>query len=274
MVEFGLAAHYIQRDITSSLAVRLGLYTIFGEPFALNRLPAICWVGLEWRGLLEETPPIRMTALMNPDSAPQALAVSVPRAASRLGSLNDSTRVSTTELVVLGVAGSLAALAVAFLPLGLRIPGHKILLATLPMMAGLMLVPRAFSGTAMGLSAAATVGVCYFFGVGRLQPAAVFPLLALGPILDLVLYGTPRHGWQLYVRCATAGLTANLGAYLVRWGVAWGSLQSTEFHTLKEFGWSVAGSFTVCGLAAGLLSGAACFRRTLPEAEREHDVPG
>jgi len=193
--------------------------------------------------------------------------LAAPRTASRLGPLKRTETVSATELAVLFIAGSLAAAAVAFLHLQLRIPGHKIIAATLPMMAGLMLVPRRFSGTAMTLSAAATIGCFYLGGVGRLQPAAVFPLLAIGPILDLALLGTPRSGWLLYARCAAAGFAANAGAYLVRWGVALGGLDADQWHTLKEFGWSVAGAFALCGLVAGLLSGVACFRWTSSEVD-------
>jgi hypothetical protein len=200
--------------------------------------------------------------VLNPSTSTPTIAISAPQDASRWSPLPRAATVSLAELTVLLVAGSLAAAAVAFLQLQLRVPGHKILAAALPLMVGLMLVPRRFSGTAMALSAAATLGCFALGGVGRLQPAAVFPLLALGPMLDLALLGTPRHGWQLYARCAAAGLAANLGAYLVRWGVAVWGLDSTQAHALREFGWSVAGSFALCGLVAGLLSGAACFRWT------------
>lgn len=198
---------------------------------------------------------------------PQSALLPAPRIAGRLRPVNSTGTISLTELAVLLVAGSLAATAVAFLQLQLRIPGHKILLAALPLMTGLMIVPRRLSGTAMGLSAAATIGCFYLGGVGRIQPAAVFPLLALGPILDLALLGTPRTGWQLYARCAAAGLAANLGAYLVRWGVALWGLDEAQFHVLKDFGWSTAGSFALCGLGAGLLSGVACFRWSEKKAE-------
>jgi hypothetical protein len=200
------------------------------------------------------------TIEQRPKSKPLEEMFLVPRLASRVAPISTKSMTSSLEVAVLIVAGCVAATAVAFLQLGLRVPGHKILLAAFPMLVGLMLVPRRFSGTMMGLAAAATIGCFSLAGVGRLQPAAVVPLLALGPILDLALAGTTRSGWQLYALCAAAGMAANLGAFMVRWGLASWGLDAADFHVLKEFGWSTAGSFAACGLVAGLLSGAACFR--------------
>src|SRR5689334_17054254 len=92
-------------------------------------------------------------------------------------------RVSVADLVVLAGAGALAALAVAYVKLGLRIPGHSIVLAALPMAAGLALAPRRFSGTAMSASA---LGATWLTSLGgaNFGSGATTSLLLLGPMVD------------------------------------------------------------------------------------------
>ena len=67
--------------------------------------------------------------MLNPHSSSQTIAAPATRTASRWGPLQRAATLSDAELAVLFAAGSLAATAVAFLHLGLRIPGHKIVLA-------------------------------------------------------------------------------------------------------------------------------------------------
>ena len=95
--------------------------------------------------------------------------------------------------------------------------------------------------------------------LGFFPPAALFSLLALGPVLDLALLGRPQ-GWRLYVRFIMAGAAANLLAFAVK-------------AATVQLGWQVAGSrdftsfwssaliwFALCGALAGLLSAAVWFR--------------
>ncbi|MCI0349404.1 MAG: hypothetical protein L0Z53_08260, partial [Acidobacteriales bacterium] len=101
--------------------------------------------------------------------------------ASRLRPLSvPGCNLSSVELATLVAAGVLATIAVAFLPLQLRIPGHAILKATLPIVVGIALVPRSFAGTLSGLAACSTVGIFLALGIGNLQTAAVTSLLAIG----------------------------------------------------------------------------------------------
>lgn len=157
-------------------------------------------------------------------------------------------------------AGILATFAVAFLPLPIRVPGHAILKATLPIVVGVSLAPRLYAGTLAGLSAGISTGALLLLGIGHLQTAAVAALLAIGPALDLALRTAERGGWSLYLRMAFAGLAANLLAFVVRWGIAWLGVDSVGPHMLKHIGWGTGLSFALCGVLAGLVSAAICFR--------------
>ncbi|QDU89848.1 hypothetical protein Pla175_32440 [Pirellulimonas nuda] len=168
------------------------------------------------------------------------------------------------EAALLAVAGVLAACAVTFLPTPIRAPGHAILKATLPIVAGVALAPRLWAGSLCGAAAAASTGLMLGLGLGNLQPAAVAALLAIGPAIDLAMRGAGRGGWTLYLRFALAGLAANLFAFAVRWGVAWLALDGARLHTMQQIGPGALASFALCGLAAGLVSGVLCFRGAAP----------
>ncbi len=169
-------------------------------------------------------------------------------------------RVSTMELAILVVAGVLSATAVAFMPLPLRIPGHAIVKAALPMVLGMALVPRGFAGTISGLAAGGTVGVFLMTGIGHLQAAAITSLLAIGPAMDVAVHGATRGGWQLALRFGVAGLCANLLAFVVRWGTDWLELDGNWPHTMRSIGWAALLSFALCGVFAGTLSAWMCVR--------------
>lgn len=87
---------------------------------------------------------------------------------------------------------------------------------------------------------------------------AMTSLLLLGPALDLAVLRA-KANWTLYLRFAAAGLIVNLLAFSVQMGA-------------KAAGWSLGGgrdfqswlsvgtiSFPICGLIAGLVSGAIWF---------------
>ncbi len=99
-------------------------------------------------------------------------------------------------------------------------------------------------------------------GFGHLQAAAVTSLLALGPAIDWALRRANGGRWQLYLRFALAGMAANLCAFAVRWGLA--LFQADGLHPLnmQHFVFGAFLSFTVCGIAAGLMSGVICFRNS------------
>ncbi len=163
------------------------------------------------------------------------------------------------EIALLLGAGALAAVAVATIAPGLRIPGSAILRAALPIVAGIALVPRRLSGSIIGVGAALTGSALVASGVGTLQPAAWAGLLALGPAVDLAMTGN-ASGWRVYLRFALAGLMANALAFIVRAGASWLALDAARPHTVAQYSIGVFLSFAACGVAAGLFSAALCFR--------------
>lgn len=193
--------------------------------------------------------------------------------ASRVGQLGTtSNSITTREVTILLACGILAAMAVALVAVPLRIPGHAILRATLPMVAGLALVPRRSAGGVMSLGALAAVGVLYFGSIGNLQAAAVTGMFALGPAIDFALRGEPT-GWRLYLRLALAGTLANLFAWGVRMaaallfavpgtgrGMGGGGGGRAVAPNFLEF-WPLAlATFALCGAIAGLASAAVWFK--------------
>lgn len=188
--------------------------------------------------------------------------------ASRLPALRVSgqSRVSA-ELLVLVTGGALAAAAVAFIPLNLRLPGHAILKAALPMVLGMALAPRQFAGTISGVAAAITAGLLIVTGIAHTQAGGSTALLALGPAIDLATSGAKTGGRALYWRFALAGLMANFCAFTVRWASAWLELDGGTSHMKQQGLWPVA-TYAACGLAAGLISAAICFRAS-PAAAKD-----
>ncbi|WP_442485660.1 hypothetical protein [Aeoliella sp. SH292] len=210
--------------------------------------------------------------------------------ASRLGRIvGTRDSINTRELAILFACGVLAAMAVALVTVPLRIPGHAILRAALPMVAGLALVPRRSAGGVMSLGALAAVGVFYFGSIGNLQAAAVTGMLALGPAIDVALRGEPT-GWRLYLRLALAGMAANLLAWGVRMTAALllagagsgrgmgggggmgmgGGGGGGVAHNFFDF-WPMAlVTFALCGAIAGLASAAVWFKsRSAPNPRLE-----
>lgn len=200
--------------------------------------------------------------------------------ASRVGQLGTtSNSITTREVTILLACGILAAMAVALVAVPLRIPGHAILRATLPMVAGLALVPRRSAGGVMSLGALAAVGVLYFGSIGNLQAAAVTGMFALGPAIDFALRGEPT-GWRLYLRLALAGTLANLFAWGVRMaaallfavpgtgrgmgggggmGMGGGGGRAVAPNFLEFWPLALA-TFALCGAIAGLASAAVWFK--------------
>ena len=176
------------------------------------------------------------------------------------------------EIAFLVGCGFLAAVASGYLDFRLRIPGHAILRAVFPMALGLALVPRRGSGSVMGASALLTgLGMRAFFpGVG-LSLGALTSLTLTGPLLDLSLRRA-RGGLGLYVGFALAGLAANLVAFLIRGGVKVFALEHLGSRPLSEWVVQAGFSYAVCGLLAGLASGAIWFQATRP-GDRAEELP-
>jgi hypothetical protein len=166
---------------------------------------------------------------------------------------------SSAELAVLLGLGAVAAAGTMLLDFRLRLPGHAILRATLPMALGLALVPRKRAGISMSAGALLSVLILALSGCRLTGGGAMTSLLLTGPLLDWTLQRA-RTGGQIYAGFALAGLVSNTCAFVAR-------------ATPKLLGWDPAGtrslsswllvallSYTLFGLAAGLLSGWIGFR--------------
>jgi hypothetical protein len=167
------------------------------------------------------------------------------------------------EMAWLVGVGIVAAVAAAVPEYGLRIPGHAILRAVLPMAFGLAVAPRHLAGTVMGSSALASAAMIQLLHPGAIGTGAMTSLVLVGPCLDFALRRV-RQGWGLYFGFAVSGLMCNVAALGVRGGARLIGLESIGKRPLAEWFASAAISYPICGLAAGLLSAWICFRLAAP----------
>lgn len=175
---------------------------------------------------------------------------------------------ATLEVTLLVGLGILAALATSLGGNMLRVPGHAILRGTLPLVLGVSLAPRRTAGSLMSASAALTFALMATLGFRLPQAAAAAGLLCLGPALDLAL-GSATSGWKLYARFAAAGLAANLVAFAVRIGTGLAGAEASGSRGVLSFWTTALLGFALCGLLAGLISGALWFRSG--SAEKDAD---
>ncbi len=181
-------------------------------------------------------------------------------AGSRIHGLPTDRRRHLLEVALLIACGATAAVASAYLEMGLRIPGHAILRVIFPMALGLAMVPRRRAGTLMGGSALVTGLALRALVPGTLMSLGALTSLTLtGPLLDLSLRRA-RAGWRLYAGFAIAGLVANLLAFAVRGGAKLFALEHVGARPLVTWLGTASVSYVVCGLLAGLLSAAIWFR--------------
>jgi len=165
-------------------------------------------------------------------------------------------RIAVSEVLSLLLCGAVSASMIAFIRLGLRLPGHSIVLSMLPMVLGLALSPRRFSGFIMSAGALATAAAYTGAGLAQYGAGAFVSLCLLGPMMDLALTKV-RSGWRLYLGLVLAGIATNL--------MALGSRSASKLLGLdpgtRPFGgwWSQAiVTYSLCGALAGLI-GAICF---------------
>jgi hypothetical protein len=178
--------------------------------------------------------------------------------ATRFPSLARSDQgISTAELLLLFACGAVAAAAVGFVKLSLRIPGHAIVLAALPMALGLSLAPRRFAGSVMSAGAVGTAFALSAVGGVTYGSGASVSLLLIGPMMDVALRGAGT-GWRVYVALVVSGVAANLLALGSR---AATKLLGMDLGTARPFdSWwlQAAVTYTLSGVVAGLL-GALCW---------------
>jgi hypothetical protein len=170
--------------------------------------------------------------------------------------LRDREHVGAADLAFLICCGAAAALAMNFVRLGLRLPGHAIVLAMIPMVLGLAFVPRRLSGFVMSSGAFATAAILSGVGLGRFGSGAFVSLCLLGPMMDLMLSRT-KSGWKLYLGLMLSGLSTNLLALASR---SSSKLLGLDLVGMRPFGgwWAQAAiTYSLCGACAGLI--AACI---------------
>jgi hypothetical protein len=194
------------------------------------------------------------------------------RAGSRFRGLT-SDRLRMADMLVLIGAGVTAALATAWLDFGWRVPGHAILRTVLPLAFGLALAPRRGSGVVMSASAGLSMMVLRLAGTAGGGAGALASLFLTGPLLDVASRWS-RRGWRLYLAFAAAGLASNLAAFAVRWATKAGSGGGGGGgpgggRTLAEWQPQAMVTYAVCGLLAGLIGAAICFRATPRNSEEE-----
>jgi hypothetical protein len=167
--------------------------------------------------------------------------------------------ISASEMAILIFCGALSASAVSFVRLGMRLPGHAIVLAMVPMALGLALAPRRFSGFVMSAGAFSTASIFGLLGIVQPGAGSFVSLCLLGPVMDLAL-AKFQSGWQLYFGMILAGVSTNLLALFSR---SISKLLGFDLAGMRPFGawWTQAiVTYSLCGAVAGLI-GAICFFR-------------
>ncbi len=166
-------------------------------------------------------------------------------------------RISAAEVLLLIFCGAAAAAASGFIRLGLRLPGHAIVLSMVPMALGLALAPRRFSGCIMSAGALGTALAFSFAGLTHYGSGASVSLCLMGPMMDLAV-AKVRSGWRLYLALMLAGIGTNLLALASR---SVSKLLGLDLASMRPFGtwWTQAiVTYSISGAAAGLI-GALCF---------------
>lgn len=176
--------------------------------------------------------------------------------------------ISVLELAILFVCGFGAVAMSALVDLNVRVPGHAILRAVLPISLGLALVPRRGAGLVMGSAAALGLGGMLMLGQRGLGTGATASLLALGPMFDLAVRKA-RPGWRLYAAFGAAGLAANLIAFVVRGGAKAGGIGAGS-RALGDWMSVAPYSYAICGLVAGIVCGGIWFGAK----DRDTGAPG
>jgi hypothetical protein len=178
--------------------------------------------------------------------------------ATRFPALGRSdAEISGAEVAALLLAGAAAAVATGLIRVGLRIPGHAIVLAVLPMALGLALVPRRLAGVVMSSGALGTAGALSAAGFTHYGVGALTSMCLTGAMMDVALLGTVG-GWQVYARFVGAGLVSNLAAFMQRGTSKFLALDQPGTRIFNGWVSEAMITYTLSGAVAGLL-GALCW---------------
>ncbi len=168
------------------------------------------------------------------------------------------SRISAIELLLLLSCGAAAAAAVAFVKLSLRIPGHSIVLAALPMVLGLALAPRRLAGSVMSAGAIGTAWLLSSVGGASYGSGAGVSLLLIGPMMDVAVRHA-RSGWRVYAALVLSGVVTNLLALGSRGAFKILGLDLAGGARPFDSWWLQASvTYTLSGVVAGLF-GALCW---------------
>jgi hypothetical protein len=188
-------------------------------------------------------------------------------AAARFSPRARAERISAVELLLLLACGALAAAVVGYVKLSLRIPGHSIVLASLPMVLGLSLAPRRLAGSVMSAGAVGTAWLLSAGG-GVTYGAGAFVSLALvGPMMDVAVRHT-RGGWRVYAALVLSGMAANLLALGSRAAFKILGLDAVDTRPFDSWWVQASITYTLSGAIAGLL-GALCWFHLNDRTEQE-----
>ena len=176
-------------------------------------------------------------------------------------------RISASEIALLILCGATAATASSFIRLGLRLPGHSIILSLIPMALGLALAPRRLSGLIMSASAFGTGAVFNLAGIGHLGSGAFVSLCLSGPVMDLAV-SKFRSGWKLYFGLVLAGICTNLLALSSR-GAS--KLLALDPGTRPFDSWWTQAiiTYTLSGAIAGLIGALLFFHLRKQRSDSE-----
>ena len=166
-------------------------------------------------------------------------------------------RISAAELLLLLSCGAAAAAAVAYVKLSLRIPGHSIVLAALPMVLGLALAPRRLAGSVMSAGAIGTAWFLSAAGGAGYGSGSSVSLLLIGPMMDVAVRHA-RGGWRVYAALVVAGVATNLLALGSRAAFKVRGLDAADMRPFDSWWVQASVTYTLSGIIAGLL-GALCW---------------
>lgn len=177
------------------------------------------------------------------------------------------SRVSAIELLLLLSCGAAAAIAVAYVKLSLRIPGHSIVLAALPMVLGLSLAPRRLAGSVMSAGAVGTAWLLTASGGASYGAGSSVSLLLIGPMMELAVRHA-RGGWRVYAALVLSGVATSLLALGSRAAFKVLGLDLADARPFDSWWLQASVTYTLSGVVAGLL-GALCWFHFNDRSNRE-----
>jgi hypothetical protein len=191
--------------------------------------------------------------------------------AARLPSLARARqRISAAELLLLLTCGAAATFAVSYVKLSLRIPGHSIVLAAIPMVLGLSLAPRRLAGSVMSAGAIGTASLLSATVGANFGAGASVSLFLLGPMMDVAVRRA-RSGWRLYALLVLTGVLTNLLALGSRASFKLLGLDAADIRPFDGWWLQAAVTYTFSGVMAGLL-GALCWFHLNERTEHEPEA--